>query len=106
MNKHRDVRAPKVEPRAYGKSPGGVAQLGAHIGNHVTSTVNTNYKGEALQRGPGYNAPGMITDPVKAVGVGGGRTIYKTGSQCQTGSGGAQKPAGRDILGSYGPESK
>jgi hypothetical protein len=28
----------------------------------------------------------MISDPVKAVGVGGGRTIYKTGTQCQTGA--------------------
>ena len=45
------------------------------------------------------------TDNVAAVGCGGGRTVMKTGSQQQYGSGGAQKPAGRDILGAFGPES-
>jgi hypothetical protein len=49
----------------------------------------------------------MISDPVKAVGVGGGRTIHHCGSQDQHGPvAGAPKPSGRDILGSYGPESK
>jgi hypothetical protein len=48
----------------------------------------------------------MISDPVKAVGVGGGRTIYKTGTQQQYGSGGPEKPAGRDILSSFGPDSR
>jgi hypothetical protein len=49
----------------------------------------------------------MISDPVKAVGVGGGRTIYKTGSQDQHGPvAGTSKPKGRDILSSFGPEYK
>jgi hypothetical protein len=49
----------------------------------------------------------MISDPVKAVGVGGGRTVYHCGSQDQHGSvAGTNKPAGRDILGAFGPDSK
>jgi hypothetical protein len=77
--------APKAEPRARGQNPSAVAQLGEHVGDHITNKASTGYRGEQLVRGRGYEPPGMISDPVKAVGVGGGRTIYKTGTQCQTG---------------------
>jgi hypothetical protein len=39
-------------------------------------------------------------------GCGTGRTVYERGTQQQYGSGGPQEPAGREILGAYGPESK
>jgi hypothetical protein len=59
-----------------------------------------------LYGGRGYEPPNMISDPVAAVGVGGGRTIYKTGTQDQHGNvAGSSKPSGRDILGAFGPES-
>jgi hypothetical protein len=86
MNKHLDVRAPKVEPRAKAIREQRVGQLGNMMGDHVTNRDSTGYRPGPLYSGKGYNAPYGITDPVKAVGVGGGRTIYKTGSQCQTGT--------------------
>jgi hypothetical protein len=79
--------APKSEPRARGINPSAVAQLGAHVGDHVTHVgKGTGYKGEPLVRGSGYSPPVGPTDNVKAVGVGGGRTIYEHGTQCQTGT--------------------
>jgi hypothetical protein len=107
MNKHVQSRAPKAEPRPRAINPSSVAQLGALVGDHVTHKGNsTGYRGEKLVRGQGYSPPVGPTDNVKACGVGGGRDVHKTGSQQQYGSGGAPKPAGRDILGAYGPESK
>jgi hypothetical protein len=87
MNKHRDVRAPKSEPRSRGINPSSVAQLGSMVGDHVTHIgKSTGYRGEPLVRGSGYSPPVGPTDNVKAVGVGGGRTVMKSGSQCQTGT--------------------
>jgi hypothetical protein len=89
----------KTEPRANAYRPQGVSQWGQMQGTHVTRTGETPYRGEPKRGGKGYEPPGMISDPVKAVGVGGGRTIYKTGSQCQTGDvAGKSRPAGRGIL--------
>jgi hypothetical protein len=103
----RHVTAPKVEPRARGVNPSAVAQLGEHVGDKVTHVKgSTGYRGEPLVRGSGYSPPVGPTDNVAACGVGGGRTVMKSGSQQQYGSGGAPEPAGRDILGAFGPESK
>ena len=103
---HVDVRAPKAEPKPYAKRPAGVAQIGNMVGDHITNRDSTGYKGERMDRGRGYAPPVGPTDNVAACGVGGGRTIYKTGQQQQYGSGGEQEPAGRDILSSYGPDSR
>ena len=100
----RHVTAPKAEPRARGINPSAVAQLGEHVGDHITNKSGTGYRGEPLVRGSGYSPPVGPTDNVAACGVGGGRTVMKTGSQQQYGSGGAPKPAGRDILSSFGPD--
>jgi hypothetical protein len=78
--------AGKTEPRTHAKHVGGVSQFGEAIGTHRTSGTESSYRGDPIRAGRGYEPPGMISDPVKAVGVGGGRTIYKTGSQCQTGT--------------------
>ena len=93
MNKHVDSRAPKIEPRAREMRPGGVGQLGQKQGSHVTRHSDSNYRGEPLRGGRGYEPPGMISDPVKAVGVGGGRTIYASGSQGTQGSVNPGNPA-------------
>jgi hypothetical protein len=104
-NKHSDTRAPKVEPKAYAKRPAGSAGIGTMYGDHSTHRgSSTGFKGEKLAGGRGYEPPGMISDPVKAVGVGGGRKVYGSGSQSQYGSGGAPKPAGREILSEFGPD--
>jgi hypothetical protein len=88
------TRAPKVEPKPHAINPKAVAQIG-------TSPFLGR---DELREGRGYGPVGP-TDNVAAVGVGGGRTIYKSGSQ--HGMRPAQEmPAGKDILSEYGPESK
>jgi hypothetical protein len=74
-----------------------VNQLGNHIGSHATqSGKDTGYRGEDLVRGRGYiAAPGFgnaVALNVGAGGVGTGRTIYKSGTQCQSGSANPGQP--------------
>ena len=100
MNKVVHRSHGKTEPVANKYRPQGVSQWGQMQGAHVTREGDSNYRGEPKRGGKGYEPPGMISNPVSAVGVGGGRTIYKTGSQCQTGSvnPGTPRPPGRGIL--------
>jgi hypothetical protein len=104
---HRDVRAPKVEPRPRAVHPGGVGQLGEMQGSHVTRGEESNYRGDPFYRGRGYATPVGPTDNVAAVGCGGGRTVYASGSQGTQGKVAAGNPPrqGRDVLSDYGPES-
>src|SRR6516164_11716497 len=91
-----------------GTRPGGVGQIGQSQGDHITNRDSTGYRGERLHHDRNFQPVKFgneVALNVGGCGCGTGRTIYKTGSQDQYGSGGAQKPAGRDILGSYGPES-
>ena len=67
----RHVDAPKAEPKPHGASPAGASQLGQQ----------TAYLKDELIRGRGYATPKGPTDNVAAVGVGGGRTVYESGSQ-------------------------
>jgi hypothetical protein len=92
MNKVTHRPHGKTEPQANKYRPQGVSQWGGMQGAHITSTVNTNYRGEDKRGGRGYEPPGMISDPVKAVGFGGGRTIYSSGSQGTQGSVNPGKP--------------
>jgi hypothetical protein len=88
-------KAPKVEPRSRGQNISAVAQLGAHIGDHITAESrpgSTGYRGEELVRGAGYSPPVGPTDNVAACGVGGGRKIYASGSQGTQGSTNPGKP--------------
>jgi hypothetical protein len=102
----RHTTAPKVEPKPHAKRPAGTAALGSMYGDHATNRPgSTGFKGEKLDGGRGYSPPVGPTDNVAACGVGGGRTVFKTGSQQQYESGGPEKPSGREILGSFGPES-
>jgi len=91
----------KTEPKANAYRPQGVSQYGGMQGSHVTREGDSDYRGEPKRGGRGYEPPGMISDPVKAVGVGGGRTNYgQSGSQgCHgTPAQGNPPPAGRGIL--------
>jgi hypothetical protein len=83
----------KAEPKPHAIDPKAVSQIG----------LQSFLGRDALREGRGYGPVGP-TDNVAAVGVGGGRTIYKSGSQ--HGMGPAKPmPEGRDTLAEYGPES-
>ena len=90
----RHVDAPKVEPRAHKANVETAAIQGVQVAFQ---------KQPLLQRNAGYNPPVGPTDNVKAVGVGGGRTIHQRGSQ--HGLTTRQLPEGKDILSEFGPES-
>jgi hypothetical protein len=92
-NKVVHRQAPKAEPKPHRASPAGASQLGQ----------STAYIKDELVRGRGYATPKGPTDNVKAVGVGGGRTIHQSGSQ--HGLTTRQLPEGRDILSEFGPEA-
>jgi hypothetical protein len=76
----------KTEPRPHARNPARVAQYGQMQGTHITHGKESSYRGEPDFTRSGYATPVGISDPVKAVGVGGGRTIYEHGTQCQTGT--------------------
>jgi hypothetical protein len=81
MNKVKHGKYGKAEPKPHAKSPAAVNQLGAHVGDHIMEKRgSTGYRGEEMDRGKGYTPPVGPTDNVKAVGVGGGRTIYACGT--------------------------
>lgn len=50
--------AQKIEPRSQGINPGGVSQIGTSIGDH-SEKGDTNYRGESVDAGRGYRAPGI-----------------------------------------------
>jgi hypothetical protein len=107
MNKITHRSAPKTEPKAYAKRPAGAAGLGSFYGDHTTNRLGSSgFKGEKLEGGRGYEPPGMISDPVKAVGVGGGRKVYGSGSQSQYGNPAPGNPPAKstDILNQFGPD--
>lgn len=47
----------KVEPSANGINPGYTNMLGNMQGNHVTNKDSTNYTGERMYAGRGFEAP-------------------------------------------------
>ena len=83
---HKPVRT--GAPREHIQKAG-VAQLGEMQGNHATNKGATNYKGVGLIgpkspiRVPLGNEVALNVD---GGGPGKGRTIYETGTQCQTGA--------------------
>jgi hypothetical protein len=100
------TKAPKSEPRPHARNPATVAQYGALVGNHVTTYGGgkTPYKGEPDFTRKGYTPPVGPTSLGTNGPHGEGRKVYGSGSQQQYGSGGAEKPAGRDILSDFGPD--
>jgi hypothetical protein len=107
MNKHVERRAPKAEPRANRVREPAVAEIGGNYGDHVTNRGETGWRPGSLYGGRGYSTPVGPTDNVKAVGVGGGRTVMRSGQQAMTGqpAAGNPPPSGRDTLAEFGPES-
>jgi hypothetical protein len=100
-NKVVQDRKWKQEPVTHKANPAGVAQLGRAV----------QFEKQPLQQGPGT---GYEPKPVPGTGIagarqghagvgpgGGGRTIYKSGSQSPTPTA-REMPAGRDTLGEYG----
>ena len=84
---------PKVEPRAKAMNVERVSQIGQTV----------SFQKGPMEEGRGYNAPVGPTNNLVS-GPGGGRTVYKSGSQ--HGMGPAKPmPTGKDILSEYGPES-
>jgi hypothetical protein len=62
--------------------PAGVAQLGQRQGNHFTDGRRSDYEGVPVFSGQGYPSElGNKRAVETPCGVGGGRTIYKTGTQ-------------------------
>jgi hypothetical protein len=71
MNKVSHRSAPKAEPKPHSIDPAAVHQIGT-----------SQFLGrDALRDGKGYSPPQGPTDNVAAVGVGGGRTVMRSGSQ-------------------------
>jgi hypothetical protein len=102
----KHTTAPKTEPRARGQNPSAVAQLGAHVGDHVTNRGSTGYKGEQLVRGAGYNAPVGPTSLSNNGPKGEGRQVHSCGSQGQWGNPapGNAPAKNHDILRDFGPD--
>jgi hypothetical protein len=71
---HRPLSKP--EPKPHSINPEATAQIG----------ISTFLGREALRDGKGYATPIGPSDNVAAVGVGGGRTVMKSGSQGTHGS--------------------
>jgi hypothetical protein len=75
----RDVsESHKVEPKPKKVSEMAAAGLGEMRGSHATDGGDLPFKTEPLYLGRGYKAPGPSPD---RAGPGGGRTIYRSGSQ-------------------------
>jgi hypothetical protein len=101
------VGAPAREQR-----PAGVSQIGSSIGNHATEGPKILRKGVEPVRGApiagGLNVK-LGNEVAKNVGLGGpgkGREVMRSGSQSTHGPvAGTSKPAGREILNAFGPDS-
>ena len=86
-NKVKHSASPKAEPRPKAVNLHAVHDIGNMKGNHITGKGKINVAKEPLELGSGYRCPVGPTDNVKAVGVGGGRTIHRAGSQGHHGGG-------------------
>jgi hypothetical protein len=85
---------PKVEPRPRAVNPAAAGQLGTSLGDHATVKQSPGARplkgaGQPVYGGPGYEAKGPMQGKV---GVGGGRTIHKSGSQATHGPTTGQRP--------------
>jgi hypothetical protein len=106
----KDVGVRTGQP-ARGISPRGVSQIGASIGNHSTDQgTNLSYKGEKWFDGktPAGGAVKLGNELATRVGKGGpgaDRTVMRCGSQTGVSPTRSPNASGRDILGSFGPDS-
>jgi len=79
----RNVRhssAPKVEPKAYARNPGAVAQYGQHVGDHTTNRPqSTGYRGDPDTTKRGYQNP-VGPASFNTIGPGKGRDVHSSGT--------------------------
>jgi hypothetical protein len=93
-----NVRAGKAEPYPNKMNLKGVSQIGQSMGNHLTEKTKVlKNVPSPLYGGRGYSQPVGPTDNVAACGVGGGRVIYKSGSQGGMTKTPPARPVGRSI---------
>jgi hypothetical protein len=93
----RHTTAPKVEPRSHRVREPAVAQIGGNYGDHVTRGGSTGWRPGSIYGGAGYSNPVGPTNMALS-GPGAGRTVMKSGSQCQTGPvAGTPRPPGRGF---------
>jgi hypothetical protein len=95
---------------ARGLNPGGVAQFGSAIGNHITDGGRVNYRGDEVRNGltPAGGAVPLGNQIATNVGKGGpgaGREVFKCGSQGQSGPTRSPNATGRDTLAEFGPDT-
>jgi hypothetical protein len=89
---NREVGQRLGNAKGNAKGPGGVNQIGAHWGSHVTNKrESSSYRGDPLDLGSGYNSGvpfgNTLTTNVGGGGPGKGRDIInKCGSQGTYGS--------------------
>jgi hypothetical protein len=109
----KNVVRPNVRTGTGSRSarPAGVAQLGQSQGDHITNKSDTGYRGERLHNDRTFQKAKFGNELALNVGKGGcgtGRTVHERGSQATHGATnpGSPRPAGREILGAFGPESK
>jgi hypothetical protein len=95
---------------ARGVNPGHVAQTGSALGNHSTDSQGKRLTRAAepkFTQSP-HSVPlgNALATNVGKGGPGTGRVVYGCGTQGQTGpAAGSVRPAGRDILSEFGPDS-
>jgi hypothetical protein len=107
MNKNVQVPV-KTGSGSTGIRPSYTNAPGSHYGDHTIDGKSTGYRGPKREDSKSFQ-PSKFGNEIAAstvCGPGGSRSIYKSGSQGQTGSGGSPEPAGRDILSSFGPDYK
>ncbi len=94
---------------ARGINPGHVAQQGRALGNHATDAQGKRLnpvEPKFTQSPPSVKLGNEVAKNDGGGGPGAGRTVMTTGSQGQRGAvAGSTKPAGRDILSDFGPDS-
>jgi hypothetical protein len=101
----KNVVHPKVRTGSgsRGVRESGAESIGKSYGSHITNKSDTGYRGPKFHSDQvfhsGVKYGNEVALNVKGGGPGTGRTIYKTGSQCQTGTNpGNPRPQGRGIL--------
>jgi hypothetical protein len=111
----KNIVEPRVRTGTGSRSarPAGTAQIGIMYGDKAThgDPKGTRYTGERLHNDRTFQPVKFGNEVSLNVGKGGpgtGRTIYKTGTQCQTGPAnpGNAPAKGKDILSSFGPDYK
>jgi hypothetical protein len=93
-------------------SPGGVSQFGSGVGDRPRPGGGHTGRSTAQPVFVGTKPQAAMLGNAKATDVGNGgpgkgRTVYRTGTQCQYGDvAGSPQPQGRDFLGGFGPDRR